>query len=251
MSASGLRAPVSTSIAGFQVTTASRRELIGMATDDAARFRTGDSHYLPQLVFDVNGHAISLRVTDQSYRQAVEKATLIHADGGFIVALSRWKGARIQERSATTDMLHDFARDRKLSFYLLGATESVNAGCADRLKELYPGINIVGRRHGFFREDEEADLIAEINRAAPDILWVGLGKPKEQIFSVKHRAGLRVGWIVTCGGCFNYVTGHYGRAPQWMQRSGLEWVYRAVTDPRLLWRYLTTTPHALWLSLRA
>jgi exopolysaccharide biosynthesis WecB/TagA/CpsF family protein len=148
-------------------------------------------------------------------------------------------------------MLHDLAAaglEHGLSHFLLGATEEVNAACAERLRQLYPGIVIAGRHHGFFGADEEASVIAEIGAAAPDLLWIGLGKPREQLFAVARREALRASWAITCGGCFNYVTGHYRRAPQWMQRANLEWLFRAVTTPKLLWRYATTSPHALWLA---
>nr|WP_255524317.1 WecB/TagA/CpsF family glycosyltransferase [Lysobacter sp. H21R4] len=183
------------------------------------------------------------------------QADLIHADGGFLVAVSRWLGsAAIAERSATTDLIHDIAKaavsaDR--SFYLLGGTEEINRACASELSRIYPGLRIAGRRDGYFSLDEEGDVVAEINKSGADIVWVGLGKPLEQAFSVRNRAQMNSAWVVTCGGCFNYITGAYSRAPLWMQNANIEWVYRMVTNPRqLLIRYLTTTPHALWLVIK-
>lgn len=93
-------------------------------------------------------------------------------------------------------------------------------------------------------------LIDQINRAAPDVLWVGMGVPYEQEFVAKVRERLEARWIITCGGCFNYVTGAYPRAPAVMQKFGLEWLFRVLHDPRrLLWRYIATNPHAIWLML--
>lgn len=117
-----------------------------------------------------------------------------------------------------------------------------------RMKELYPLLKIAGVRNGYFTESEEADVCREINESGADIIWVGLGKPKEQAFCVRNRERITSGWLVTCGGCFNYVTGNYPRAPEWMQRRGLEWFHRMVTQPRkLAWRYFSTTPVALYL----
>lgn len=207
-----------------------------------------------KLVMDVNGHALSLARTSEAYRQAVSKADIIHADGGFIVSASkRRKGAQIPERSGTTDMIHDFAQrfvQTGNTFYLLGGTEEVNAQCCERLLSMYPGLKIVGRRNGYFSEEEERSIIDDINRSGADVLWVGLGKPKEQFFSVKWQSELKVSWVITCGGCYNYITGDYKRAPQWMQNANLEWLHRLATNPRkLFWRYFVTNPHALFITL--
>lgn len=240
-------------IGGIPIVTASRRELAEAMVQDCFFARANNEGFVPRLIFDVNGHGMSLREKNKSYRTAFDQADVIHADGGFLVTLSKRHGKQpIAERSATTDMLHDCAAEaaaKGLSFYLLGSQERVNAECAKRLEALYPGLKIVGRHHGFFQKSEEQSLIEEINRCNPDILWVGLGKPKEQIFSVKWRDFLQCGWIVTCGGCYNYITGDYPRAPVWMQKANIEWLHRMLTNRKLVWRYLTTTGHALRLAL--
>lgn len=197
-------------IGGFDIATASRDQLTLAMLGDCRAWRATGTPASPRLIFDANGHALSLRETDRDYREAVSQGDVIHADGGFLVTLSRLKERQIAERSAGTDMIHDFAQkavEEGLSFYLLGGTEAVNAKCTEQLQANYPGLRIAGRRHGYFSEEEEPEVIEEINRARPDILWVGLGKPKEQIFSVKWKPHLRACWLVTCGGCYNYITG--------------------------------------------
>jgi exopolysaccharide biosynthesis WecB/TagA/CpsF family protein len=239
-------------IGGLKVAVSSRADLAAAAVADCRAARREDFAGAPRLVFDSNGHALSLRRSDPAYARALEAADVVHADGAPIVAASRLKASTpIPERSATTDLIHDLAGAASaegLSFYLLGGSEEVNAACAARLCELYPRLEIAGRRNGYFTPGEEEAIVADINAARPDILWVGLGKPKEQIFAAAHRERIRAGWLVTCGGCFNFVTGHYRRAPQWMQAASLEWLHRMGNEPRkLFWRYLVTTPHALWL----
>jgi len=238
-------------IAGIPIVTASRPVLAEAMVRDCRNRRDGGR---PLLVFDANGHALSLRETDLTYRQALADADIVHADGGFLVTLSRWFTRHpIAERSCTTDLIHDLARKAAahgLSFYLLGGSEKVNAECARRLVLLYPGLRIAGRRDGYFAVDEEPAVVAGINAARPDIVWIGLGKPREQVFAAHWRDHLQAGWLVTCGGCFNYIAGDYRRAPLWMRQANLEWLHRMITRPRhLLWRYLVTTPHALWLAL--
>lgn len=243
-----------TRIAGLPVALASERDLTARMVSDCRRHRRHELPH-PTTVLDANGHAVSLYATDESFAAAIEQADIVHADGQFLVILSRFgRGYRVPERTATTDLFHAaarVARDNGLSFYMLGATEEVSRACADHLGRTYPGLQIVGRRNGYFPEAETDAIIAEINAAYPDVLWVGLGKPLEQLFTIRHRNQLKCGWVVTCGGCFNYLTGAYIRAPQWVQQAGFEWLHRMVTGPRyLLKRYAWTVPHALWLSLR-
>jgi exopolysaccharide biosynthesis WecB/TagA/CpsF family protein len=237
-------------LGGVDVAILSRADLVGRMIA-AIEARRGGSMASPEVVVDANGHAISLAATDAGYRADVGAADLVHADGGFLVTLSRLTPTPIPERSATTDLIHDAAAaasERGFSFYLLGATEEVNRECADRLAREYPGLTIAGRQHGFF---QDLDRLAEDIRAKnPDVLWVGMGKPLEQRVSLQLRDRTSVPWIVTCGGCFNFVVGAYRRAPAWMQRANLEWLHRLLSDPRkLFWRYAITSPHALLLVL--
>lgn len=239
-------------VGGVKIATVSRTELTALIIDECIKRRARAAELGTRLLFDANGQGLSLAERDPNYRNSLEQADLIHADGGFLVTLSRYiAGAAIAERSATTDLIHDVSvagLPFGLSHYLLGGTEDVNSRCVERLRELYPGIVIVGRHHGYFGADRELDVVAEIGALKPDVVWIGLGKPREQFFATANKKGLRAGWAITCGGCFNFITGDYSRAPRWMQKGNLEWIYRAVTNPRLLWRYATTSPHALWLA---
>lgn len=208
----------------------------------------------PKLIFDINGHGLSIFHRNPEYQKALKQADIIHSDGGFFVTFSKFRFRHpIRERSATTDMIHDLAKvavKESLSFYLLGGTEDVNSQCAAELLKMYPGLKISGRRNGYFSSEQIDEIVQDINLVKPDLLWIGLGKPFEQILSVKIKNKIDAGWIITCGGCFNFITGKYKRAPIWMQKRNLEWLYRMMTSPRaLFYRYLVTTPHALWLTL--
>lgn len=241
-----------TNIGGFQIVTASRTELAAALVADCISAQKTVRR--PRLVFDANGHALSLRETSKTYRSAVEKADVIHADGGFLVTVSRWLGQkRISERSATTDMIHDCAKvaaENNLSFFIFGGPEDVNHRCVSNLKEMYPSLRIVGRRSGYFESGEEDSIVAEINMAQPDILWVGLGKPLEQVFCARWRTELKCTWVITCGGCFNYISGHYKRAPMFMQENNIEWAFRAFSSKRLFLRYLFTNIHAIYVIVK-
>jgi exopolysaccharide biosynthesis WecB/TagA/CpsF family protein len=239
-------------IGGIRTAPISRRGLVKLMVDDCLRVRERPAS--AKLVFSLNAHGLSLAAKDANYRACLDMADIVHADGASIVFASRLlTRAGIPERSATTDMIHDSAKasvQHGLRFYLLGGTEAINAECANRLREMYPGLQISGRHHGYFSFEEEPNICSDINASRADVVWIGLGKPTEQFFCLRNRDRLRAGWLVTCGGCFNYITGAYSRAPLWMQSWGLEWLHRMLTGPRqLIWRYLTTNPHALYLML--
>lgn len=240
-------------VGGIATACLSRRDLARMMLQDCLAARK-DSHRAPKLIFASNGHAIALASRDPAFRATLAQADIIHADGQATVFASRLlTGNPIPERSATTDFIHDaagMAAEHGLRFFMLGATEEANAQAVQVLRETYPGLQIVGRRHGYFGRSEEADICDEINLTQPDVIWTGLSVPLEYEFAVRNKHRLKAGWLVTCGGCYNFVTGAYKRAPYWMQASGLEWLFRLGLEPRrLFWRYAVTNPLAMFLLL--
>jgi exopolysaccharide biosynthesis WecB/TagA/CpsF family protein len=239
-------------VGGIATACLSRDGLARMMLQDCLDARS-NPHRQPKLVFASNGHAIALAAQDEAFRFTFEQADIIHADGQAAVFASRMTATPIPERSATTDFIHDaskVAAQHGLRFFVLGATEEANAEAVRVLRETYPGLQIVGRRHGYFGRDEEDDICDEINLTQPDVVWVGLSVPLEYEFAVRNKTRLRAGWLVTCGGCYNFVTGAYSRAPGWMQTIGLEWLFRLVKEPkRLFWRYAVTNPLAIFLLL--
>lgn len=249
MSEPGVKQFRQTRIAGVTVAAVSESDLVARMIEDCCRNR-GTEAVVPMVIADLNGQAISMKETNRSYAKALAAADIVHADGQFIVWLSHiLPGSAIPERTATTDLIHACAlgaSENGLGFFLLGSSEDISERCAAELVRRHPQLEISGRRNGYFAEEDEEAVVATINASGADILWVGLGKPKEQIFAIRNRDRLNCSWIVTCGGCFNFVAGDYRRAPRWMQASGLEWLHRMATGPRyLLWRYLVTIPHAL------
>jgi len=240
-------------VGGITTACVSRDGLMQMMLLDCLEARANSGTH-PKLVFATNGHAIAMAAQDEAFRFTFNQADIVHADGQAAVFASRLlTKTPIPERSATTDMIHDAAHvavQHGLRFYLLGATEEANALAAQKLTEMYPGIQIVGRHHGYFSEMDEDELCDAINLSLPDVIWVGLSVPREYEFAVRNKTRLNAGWLVTCGGCFNFVTGAYKRAPQWMQALGLEWLFRLMREPRrLFWRYAVTNPIAIFLLL--
>ena len=235
---------------GLPVARLTSSELVQIMVRDCLAARNNDQ--VPRLIFSANGHSISLAGRNPEFRKVMRTADIIHPDGMSVVFASRlFSGNPLPERIATTDFFHLAAKSGETSglrFYFLGGREEVNEKAYTRAKNLYPEIRWVGRHHGFFEEHEEDKLCEIIRAARPDVLWVGLGRPQQEIFSVRNREQLTgIGWIKTCGGLFDFLAGNISRAPDWMQRTGLEWVWRIFQEPgRLFWRYFFTNIHALW-----
>jgi len=210
----------------------------------------------PLIVSSANGQVLSLCARQADVRALFAEADLVHADGMPLVLASRlFDKAPLPERVCTTDLFHDVARNASqcgARMFFLGATKAVVDAATQRVRSLYPDLEIVGRACGYLRRaGDEERIIDIVNAAAPDILWLGLGVPTEQSFAVRNRSRLTgVGLIKTSGGLFDFLSGKNARAPVWMQSAGLEWAYRLYLEPRRLGgRYLATNPHALFLLL--
>lgn len=198
-----------------------------------------------------NGQVIALASKDEQFKSILLAADQIHADGMPMVLLSRFLTRYpLRERVATTDLVHSVAAEAEragLTFYFLGGTLEVNQKAVKNMSERFPKLVFAGASHGFFSPEQEPQVVEEIARLRPDILWVGLGVPFEQQFVLRNLEKLRgVGVIKTSGGLFDFVAGRNSRAPRWMQSIGLEWAYRTMLEPRRLTsRYLSTNPIAL------
>lgn len=246
-----------TRVCGIKTARVSRTDLVNLITEriESARANlvTNDSQ-LPLTIFDINGHAISLASQKPHFKKMLEKADIVHADGQSIVYYSSiCIGGKIPERTATTDLIHDIPQiyDKSLKHYLLGGENAVVSECASLLSKKYAKFDVCGYHHGYFSAESEKLVIEKINRSNPDILWVGLGKPKEQELVLRWKEFLNVPVIITCGGCYNYVTGKYKRAPVFLQKVGLEWLFRVFTNPKkFFWRYFTTNPHTLFIMIK-
>lgn len=240
-------------IGGLQIHSATRAELAACFMADWRANRTRSA--LPVFSTSANGHVLALAARDMEFRAMLDQANHIDADGMPLVIASRYLARKaLPERIATTDFIHDVARaaaGEPVRFFLLGASESENAEARAKLRALYPSLAMAGH-HGFFNEGEEANIVAQIQTFKTDLLWVGLGVPREHRFVLRNREALRgVTWIKTCGGLFNFLSGSRKRAPLWVQQSGFEWLWRTLQEPaRLGPRYLATNGEALRLMWR-
>lgn len=179
-------------------------------------------------------------------RQLIDDADLIVADGTPVVWASRLAGASLPERIAGSDMIWSIceaAADRQGSIFLLGGDPGVADRAAGILRERYAGLKIVGTScppMGFDKEQRELDRIRlQIREAAPQIVLVGLGFPKQDVLIRGLRDALPQASFIGVGISLSFVAGETVRAPEWTQRLGLEWVHRLLREPkRLVRRYL-------------
>lgn len=210
----------------------------------------------PYYFTSANGEVIARANADEEIASLFRSADQILADGQPLVIASRWLcRTALPERVATTDLFHDvacLAEETGETFYMLGSTEEENRSAVAVVRQRYPRLQIVGHANGYLSGDELAAKLDEINALAPDILWLGLGVPREQIFVRDHADRLtNVGVIKTSGGLFNHISGKTRRAPKWVQKAGFEWLWRMLQEPRrLFWRYVSTNPRALYAILR-
>lgn len=239
-------------VGGLPVARLDRRQTAELMIQLATEFRRRDR---PWIGTSANGHVLSEAARRHSLQEAMQFADVISCDGQPLVMVSRrLAGVALPERVATTDLFHDIAdlaRTRPVSMYFLGGSEAENAKAVRNVQQAYPHLRVLGRSHGYGSHTYTIRLAREIDRLRPDILWLGLGVPREHEFYMRFAHVMpNVGLIKTCGGLFNFLSASAQRAPRWMQERGLEWVYRMGKEPRrLLFRYLTTSPHAAMLML--
>ncbi len=181
---------------------------------------------------------------DEELRADVFGADLVGVDGAGIILGARLFGIHVPERVAGVDLMHNIlalCAERGYRPYLLGARPEVLETALSKLKQTHPNIEIAGSHHGYFKSEQEADIIEAIRVAQPDCLFVGMPTPRKERFMAAHRAALEVPFVMGVGGGIDILAGHVRRAPDFWQRNGLEWLYRVLQEPRRMWwRYLST-----------
>ena len=213
---------------------------------------SGTRHYV--CITGVHGVMESQR--DEALRRIHNEAGLVTPDGMPLVWLSRWRGWRNTSRVYGPDLMLALC-ERSLAtgyrHYFYGGQPGVPEQLARRLQQRFPGLTVTGTFSPPFRplsDAEETEIVARINDARPDIVWVGLGTPKQERWMSQHVSRLHASALIGVGAAFDLHAGLRRQAPSWMQRSGLEWLFRLGQEPRRLWRrYLVNNPLFLWLTV--
>jgi N-acetylglucosaminyldiphosphoundecaprenol N-acetyl-beta-D-mannosaminyltransferase len=190
-------------------------------------------------------HGITEARHKMEFRQALADADLVVADGTPVVWIARFRGHHLRRRVYGPELMLRFCQEAVSAgcrHYLLGGASGVPEELAQSLEKSCPGIIIVGAHSPSFRpstEEEDASVIENINLAAADVLWVGLGTPKQETWMREHRDKLRVPVMIGVGAAFDFLSHRKRQAPVWMQERGLEWLFRLLQEPQRLWkRYL-------------
>jgi N-acetylglucosaminyldiphosphoundecaprenol N-acetyl-beta-D-mannosaminyltransferase len=192
---------------------------------------------------------------DPELRQIINDCALVNVDGMPVVWASRLLGKPLKERVAGVDLFEALMRragEKGWRVFLLGAKEEVVSKVAATYQHKYPQLVLAGYRNGYWKgEVEEAQVVEQIRDARPDLLFVAISSPKKEQFLGRWQAEMKIPFAMGVGGTFDVAIGHVKRAPVWMQKSGLEWFYRFLQEPRRMFRrYFIEDMAFVWLFIK-
>ncbi|MBN2474306.1 MAG: WecB/TagA/CpsF family glycosyltransferase [Pirellulales bacterium] len=236
------------SILGVEVTNTTERQAIDLIE---AMIRHDDGR--PRSLFFVNAHTLNLAAADRRYRDVLNTADHVFADGTGVRWAARLQGVRMQDNVNGTDLTPELFRStagRGYSYFLLGATEATIGRAARYASQTFTGWTLVGSHHGYLDHPElTTEVIRQINEARPDVLLVGMGNPLQERWIRRHRHRLDVPVCLAVGGLFTYWAGELRRSPRWLRRCGWEWLGILLQQPHKARRYLLGNPRFLIRAL--
>ncbi|MFY9805038.1 MAG: WecB/TagA/CpsF family glycosyltransferase [Candidatus Acidiferrales bacterium] len=196
-------------------------------------------------------HGVSESRKDSRFREILKSASLVVPDGMPLVWLARWHGHAISQRVCGSDLMEAFCQQTgsRYRHFFYGGASGVAEDLAQNLRERHH-IGVAGTFTPPFRpltDQEEKEVAARLQAAAPDVLWIGLSTPKQERWMYEHREKFLVPVMLGVGAAFDFNSGKLQRAPAWMGNTGLEWLFRLLVEPKRLWkRYLVNIPGAVW-----
>ncbi|MGI9951452.1 WecB/TagA/CpsF family glycosyltransferase [Moorellaceae bacterium AZ2] len=196
----------------------------------------------PHQVVTLNAEMAYRASGDPLLRDIINRAALVTPDGAGIVWASRLLGSPVPERVTGIDLVEGLAAraaQKGWRLFLYGAAPGVAEKARDRLLARYPSLVVAGTAHGYLSPAEERELLARLRETRPDVLLVALGSPRQEYWIDRHLEELGIPVALGVGGTLDVLAGEVARAPLWMQRCGLEWLYRVAQDPRRVKRVLT------------
>lgn len=190
----------------------------------------------------VNAHCVNVAAKDAAYRQALQTADMLLPDGAGLELAAKLHGARFAANLNGTDLGPELARalaERGLSLFLLGAAPGVAARAGATLQSLAPGLRIAGTRDGYDGLRDQQAAIDAINASGADMVWMATGVPHQDLWLAEHAAELDVRYVLGVGALLDFLSGRISRAPLWMRRMRLEWLWRLGLEPRRMFlRYV-------------
>ena len=193
-------------------------------------------------VVTANAEIIMMCREDAGYKKIVSQdAQLVLPDGAGAVWAGRHLGYKVPERVAGFDLycqLLDKAAQKGYKAFFFGGSPGIAEAAKAKSEELYPGVQVVGCRNGYFKEEESQAIIEEINASGADMLFAALGAPKQEKWLVRYREQLKPKILMGIGGSFDVFAGKMERAPKWMQDASLEWLFRLYKQPSRFMRMM-------------
>lgn len=224
---------------------------IKQAADRIMRFFEEDKLHK---VYTPNSEILMVAHKDEDFKALLNDAELLTADGIGVVYAAKMLGRPISERAAGYDIACDVLERIKgtsHSVFLFGGKPGVAETAKEKLEEKYPGLKIAGMRNGYFKPEEEPEIVSEINASGADLLFVCLGAPKQEQWLARNAAGLKgVRVAMGIGGSLDVFAGTVLRAPDWYCRHGLEWFYRLKKEPWRAKRMLALPKFALTVMFK-
>jgi N-acetylglucosaminyldiphosphoundecaprenol N-acetyl-beta-D-mannosaminyltransferase len=233
--------------------------ILGVAVDDLVEDEAieriagfiADGH--PHQVVTVNPEFVMEARHNRAFWRVLAAADMATPDGFGLLVAARLRGAAFRGRVtgvALTDRIAARAAEHGWPLFLLGAAPGVAERAAAVLQQQHPGLRIAGCYAGSPRLSDEPAIRARISAAQPTVLLVAYGHPAQELWIARNQPLLRVPVAIGVGGVFDYLAGETPRAPAWMRRIGLEWLYRLIRQPRRWRRIIVAVPLFLWSALR-
>ncbi|MFZ5949936.1 MAG: WecB/TagA/CpsF family glycosyltransferase [Candidatus Rifleibacteriota bacterium] len=192
-----------------------------------------------QQICFINADCANLAWNDAGYMSILHKTTMNLADGIGLKIAGRMTGRQIRQNVNGTDLFPRLASvmaEKRRSIFFLGARPEVNQALIETMREKFPGLVIAGGQHGYFKPEEENEIIERINRLNPDLLLVAFGAPRQEKWIAANLDRLKVKVAMGVGGLFDFYSGRINRAPIWMREIGMEWFYRFWQEPQRMWK---------------
>lgn len=205
-------------------------------------------------IFYANANTVNIAQRDRELLDILNSADIVWPDGYSIVWAAKFLNYPIKERLPVADFFFKLCEklsEKKFKIFLLGGKDTIAEKAKIKLKQNIPLLEIAGVHGGYFKKEEEIEVIDKINNSHADILLVGMGTPKQEkwIYYNRNRLNVPLCWAV--GALFDFVSGKSKRAPNWMLDAHLEWLYRLCKEPKRLWRrYILGNPLFVYRILR-
>lgn len=235
-----------------------RVEILGIAVDclameeSIARIETFIASGQPHMVVTADSSGLVIARDDPEFREILLRADLVTPDSAGILWAARRKGKPISARVSGVDIvgrLCALSADKGYRLYFLGAAPGVAEVAAEKLRLRYPGCNIVGTRHGYFPPESDEVVASEVAESKPHVLLVAMGIPRQEKFINSMREIIGAPVAMGVGGSFDVFSGRAKRAPVWVQKIWMEWLWRVMLNPRKFGK-VKTLPVFLWRVLR-